>query len=594
LTALAGASCQSSHRFISPTVDQGPPPFIGPAQIGASSDKVPSEKVGDAPAKPKVEPPAFVKTQDSNEWVRRSFKVQTKYARVIAVSAGETAPTKISVRAIDLNAPFEKKYPEEQLTVDASVKTLEEASAMAKGGDLIAVMPGRYQGFTLGDKTDAGDDKYIHFKAVGPPGAVVIDRPASGDANWMIILKAAHHVIIEGFNVAGTSEPGKRAEGPNAGIFIDGDFLNSSKLAHHIAVVGNFSHNHKKWGIHSVDSHTVLLEDNVFALSAVEHSAYISDGSDDYVIRRNVFHGSNASGLQCNVDPLASLEKLKEHPALADHPPYKKTRTWALAMLALATERFGANNFPDGRGFNYIIEDNVMTDNGRGGGAAINLAGVRESLIQNNLIYNNHASGIVEWDNQNPFDSAQVDPGPQSAIEVTGPDVLPVFGCFSNVVRNNTVLMSARGRPALLVGNGSWGTRARNNILVNDQFPSVELYSTSIWRFDAARNVLNAVKYEGAAASLRSLAISLPEANGAVLGVTQSNLSPQFVRAGSEPWIVMDGDWWKPNPRRPDFRPRAGSSLLAGRGDATELPGHDLAGVLRKTADIGAFASAER
>jgi hypothetical protein len=34
----------------------------------------------------------------------------------------------------------------------------------------------------------------------------------------------------------------------------------------------------------------------------MEHSAYVSDGSDNYVIRRNVFFGSNVSGLQCNLD----------------------------------------------------------------------------------------------------------------------------------------------------------------------------------------------------------------------------------------------------------------------------------------------------
>ncbi len=333
-------------------------------------------------------------------------------------------------------------------------------------------MPGRYRGFKLGDKADAGDGRYIRFVAVGAPGEVIIDAPSSADPNWMILLETAHHVIVQGFNLAGTNTPGsKDLHGPNAGILINGDFVQSSKLCHHIAVVGNYSHEHKAWGIHSVDSHTVLIEDNLFASSGREHSAYFSDGSDDYVIRRNVFFGSNASGLQVNVDPLASLEKLARHPAL-DYPPMAPTREWALGLLKLATDRFGANAFPDGRGFNYIIEANVINGNGRGGGAAINLAGVRESLIQNNLVYGNYSSGIAEWDNGNPFDAASVKPGPQSVAEVTGADVLPIFGCFNNLVRNNTVLMSVRSRPALLVGNGSWGTRAFNNVLVNDELPS--------------------------------------------------------------------------------------------------------------------------
>ena len=32
--------------------------------------------------------------------------------------------------------------------------------------------------------------------------------------------------------------------------------------------------------------------------------------------------------------------------------------------MKLATDKFGENNFPDGRGVNFIIEDNVMNQRG--------------------------------------------------------------------------------------------------------------------------------------------------------------------------------------------------------------------------------------
>jgi hypothetical protein len=509
----------------------------------------------------------------------------------IAVYAGDKPPAKVTVRKLDFEA-FASKGATDELAVTLAVKTLDEAANQARGGDLVAVLPGRYKGFKLGDKADAGDGRYVHFQALGAPGEVIIDTGSSADPNWMILLEGAHHVIVQGFNLAGTNTPGsKDLHGPNAGILISGDFVHTSKLAHHIAIVGNYSHEQRNWGIHSVDSHTVLVQDNLFANSGKEHSAYFSDGSDDYVIRRNVFFGSNASGLQVNVDPLASLEKLAKHPAL-DYLPMQPTREWALGLLKRATDRFGANAFPDGRGFNYIIEDNVINGNGRAGGAAINLAGVRESLIQNNLIYGNYASGIAEWDNANPFDAASVKPGPQSVAQVTGADVLPIFGCFNNTVRNNTVLMAVRGRPALLVGNGSWGTRAYNNVLVNDELPSIELNNTSIWRFDGAYNVLDQVSYEGPAAGLKSLAISLPDGPRSMIGVTRQALSTNFVRPGEEPWVILEGTWWRLNPRRPDFHPRAGAGLLAGRGDARSMPRADLDGKPRSKADIGAYAAA--
>jgi hypothetical protein len=335
----------------------------------------------------------------------------------------------------------------------------------------------------------------------------------------------------------------------------------------------------------------VLVQDNLFAGSGKEHAAYFSDGSDDYVIRRNMFFRSNASGLQVNVDPQASLEKVAQHPLIA-YPPLQPSREWALGLLAVATARFGVNAFPDGRGFNYIIEDNVINGNGRIGGAGINLAGVRESLIQNNLVYGNDSAGIAEWDNANIFDAAAVRPGPQTAAEVTGADVLPIFGCSDNIVRSNTVLSAVKGRAALLVGNGSWGTRAYNNVLVNDELPSVELGNTSIWRFAASHNVLDRVSYEGPAAAMKGLATSLPDGAGSVTGVTRRSLASSFVRAGEEPWVVLEGNWWRLNPGRPDFHPRAGAALLAGGGDARYLPPADLEGRSRSSPDIGAYAAA--
>jgi hypothetical protein len=537
-------------------------------------------------------PLMFYKTQDSRDWIAHNFQVQTKYARVIAVYSGDKPPSTVTVGKLDLDAASGRGRAEE-LPVTVAVKTLTEAAELSQGGDLVAVLPGRYGGFRLGDKADAGDGRYIHFRALGSPGDVIIDGPSPTDPNWMILLQGAHHVIVQGFDVAGaaTNTPGgANLVGPSAGILIDGDFVHTSKLAHHVAIVGNYSHHHRAWGIHSVDSHTVLVQDNLFAVSGREHAAYFSDGSDDYVIRRNVFFGSNACGLQVNLDPQASLEKVSQRLGTA-YPALQPSRKWALGLLELATARFGANAFPDGRGFNFVIEDNVINGNGRIGGAGINLAGVRESLIQNNLIYGNASAGIAEWDNGNVFDAAAVTPGPQTAAEVTGADVLPLFGCSDNVVRNNTVLSSVKGRAALLVGNGSWGTRAYDNVLVNDELPSIELLNTSIWRFEASHNVLGRVSYEGSAAAMKSLATSLPDGADSVTGVTRKSLASSFIKAGDEPWVVLEGNWWRLNPTRPDFHPRAGAPLLAGRGDARYEPPMDLDGRTRSKVDIGAFAA---
>ncbi len=539
---------------------------------------------------PPLVPLGFVVARDSDAWVEASFHVQRTYAHVLAVTAGDP-PRRVHVRRLDLNArrPVDDA---EDLAVDRTFPTLQEAADAADGGDLVAVLPGRYAGFWVGDKPGAGDGRYVHFKAMGEPGAVTIDRPTPRDgARWMVLLQAAHHVIVEGFDIAGQGQPGEDAAGPWAGIMLDGDFGRSSKLTHHVAVVGNFSHNHAAWGLHSTDTHTVLLQDNLFALSAREHSAYVSDGSDDYVIRRNVFFGSYASGLQVNLDPEASLEEVMKHPALRGYPPSDGTLPWAVGLVRRATSLFGEHGFPDGKGVNFIIEENVINGNGRRGGGALNLAGLQDSRIQNNLLYGNFAHGIAQWDNDNPFDRAAVTPGPSRVEQVDGPGALPLWGCHGNVIRNNTVVMANFGRAAFQAIHGSWGSVVYNNVLINDDPWSFEVSNTGIYLLDAGANVMNTVTYTRGARALASLAVALPDDGRSVEGVTRERFAAEVRRYGEAPWVLIDGSRWRLNPERPDFHPLPGSAMLAGRGDARQLPAVDLEGTPRRGADIGAFVA---
>jgi predicted glycoside hydrolase/deacetylase ChbG (UPF0249 family) len=537
---------------------------------------------------PPAPPPAFYRTHDSDAWVRASFVVQDAYTRVLAVDASGHAPGTLEVPALDLNARAPLTATR-ALRVDQAFTTLQAAVDAAHGGDLIAVLPGRYAGFVMGPKDDAADGRYIHVKALGRPGDVTIDRPGP-DPDWMVLFKAAHHAILEGFNIAGHTGPELPPIGPRAGIMLDGDFGRSGLQAHHIALVSNFSHNHRKWGFHSTDTHTVLIQDNLFAFSAEEHSGYASDGSDNYVIRRNVFFGSRASGLQCNIDSVSSLHEVLKHAALRGYPPERPSRSWALGLVRRASALFGVDNFPDGRGTGFIIEDNVINQNGQAGGGSLNLAGLQDSLIQNNLIYGNLNHGIALWDDANPYDAALVDPGPQTASEVEGPDDLPLWGCHTNRIRNNTVLLANPQRAALQFRNGSWGGRARNNILINDGGAALQIFNTSIYRLDSDANVLGRVDDTGMAADLRGLATHQDAAPRSLFDESRASLRGEFVRDGDAPWVVIEGNWWRLNPQRPDFRPRPGSRL-SGRGDVPDLPARDLLGRPRSVADIGAFAA---
>jgi len=494
-------------------------------------------------------------------------------------------PRTIRVAALDLNAAnANDRMPAHKYSVAAVFQTLQEAADASRGGDLIAVMPGTYAGFVLQDKPSAADFHYIHFKAMGNPGDVVIDR-ASPNPDWMILLRATHHVIIQGFNLAGHNTPAIDPASPRAGIMLDGDFGSTGKQTHHIVLVGNFSHNHRKWGFHSRDTHTVLMEDNVFALSAMEHSAYVSDGSDNYVIRRNIFFGSHAGGLQCNLDTVSSFHDLIRNPELREYPKEQPTREWAVGLVALAAQKFGENNFPDGKGINFIIEDNVINENGKAGGGSLNLAGLQDSLIQNNLIYGNYNHGIAQWGDANPYDHASIDVLNSSTTPPKDDHDLPLWGCRRNLIRNNTVLMNNRNRAAMQCVDGSWGTRLYNNIFINDASFSIELDKSSAYRHQESHNVANTVSLP----KFEDVAI---DDSTATLNVTQAKAAAGFVHASDEPWIIIEGKWWRLNPNRPDFRPVADSPMFCGHSYGEQMPKEDLSGTKRTTSSVGALAPA--
>ena len=533
--------------------------------------------------------PEYVKTTDSDVWVEKSFILQEEYSRVLVVTDSETPPERIIAAVPCLNGGGTTPREYEVSTVFA---TLQEAADATQGGDLVAVMPGVYAGFHIGARPGAGDGRYIHFKAMGDPGEVTINSVAPGkDPNWMVLLQPAHHVIVEGFHIAGATGPGLEPIGPRAGIFLDGDFANSSKMAHHIAIIGNFSHSHRTWGLHSTDTHTVLMQDNLFALSCMEHSAYVSDGSDNYVIRRNIFHASRSSGLQINLDPLASLQELLRHPELAGHGPDDGTWSWARGLLDLATEKFGERNFPDGRGVNFIVENNVIWGNGQGGGGSLNLAGLQDSLIQNNLIYGNYTTGIAMWDNANPYDAPLVTPGPLSPEEIIGPESFSFWGCQRNIVRNNTIIMDVGSRPAMLIWHGSWGNVLRNNIFVNASGLSLDVCNSSIYRTDSGHNVLGRTYYRDISDDLKSVATALDEFNESAVDTDFESVLAQLVDARMEPWVIIEGNWWRLNPDRGNFHPRDNAPLLTGKGDIHQLPSTDFTGAPRERADIGAFTA---
>ena len=252
--ATAGAACRGeTPAAVAPDAERPnstefwrPAPTPPPAAPGAAGDGAPRTAREMVAALP-----PFVRTDDSDVWVARSFVLQPAYTRALLVGAGP-ALAEVEVPPPSL-AP--SPGPPVKVKVAATFATIGEAIAEAKGGDLIAVRPGRYAGFVVAHDATMKDGAYVVVKALGQPGEVVVDRGAIADPDWMILVKAGHHLVIDGLALRGSVD----GKGPRAGIMLDGDFRHTTALTHHVAIRNVWSDGHREWGIHATDTRTVLV-----------------------------------------------------------------------------------------------------------------------------------------------------------------------------------------------------------------------------------------------------------------------------------------------------------------------------------------------
>ncbi|THB79191.1 MAG: hypothetical protein D3926_11270 [Desulfobacteraceae bacterium] len=303
--------------------------------------------------------------------------------------------------------------------------TLQHAADNVSAGDTVIVRGGTYVGF----KSRASGTQGAPITFVAYSGEqVVLNSPSPVDWHGSIVEVEGHDWwVVDGFEVTGSTV--------RAGIDV--------RVADHVTIKNCYAHHNYKWGIFTAFTDHLTLEKNVCTYSADEHGIYVSNSSDDCIIQYNTCHDNNASGIQINADPLAG---------------------------------------GDGISSNCVVSHNRIYNNGSAGGAAINLASVRNSLIANNLIYNNLATGIAGWDDGQ---------GTQ-------------WGTRDNRFYNNTVHQPPGGRWALGLKNGSTGNRVMNNILLHDNSGrgGLELDSSSLAGIDSNYNIMNRIDLDESGMSL--------------------------------------------------------------------------------------------
>lgn len=300
-------------------------------------------------------------------------------------------------------------------TQQAPWQTLQQAANEVVAGDTVEVEPGDYAGFVMGWNNPQNGTAAAPITWNAEPGVTITSR--NNETADGIDLEYCSYIVINGFAVTNTggtiTRAGIRAAGESEGDVIEHNNVDGCG----------------EWGIFTAFANSALILDNVASNSQTQHGIYVSNSSDNDVVEGNTVFGNYDCGIQFNGD---------------------------------------ISQGDDGIMSDELIEDNVIYDNGTGGGSAINCDGLQNSRIVNNLLYDNHASGISLF---------QIDGG--------GPSI-------DNVVVNNTIVNAADSRWALNIQNGSTGNTVYNNILydANPAHGSIDISSDSLPGFTSDYNIV--------------------------------------------------------------------------------------------------------
>jgi parallel beta-helix repeat protein len=271
------------------------------------------------------------------------------------------------------------------LSPAAAFLTIQKGADVAVAGDSVLVADGVYAGFDFRNKSGTESNPVV-FKATGANVLINQSGPIRNDG---VNIENADYVVVDGFTVNGMTGNG------NGIRVVTSDFC----------VVRNCScNNNAERGIFTGFTDDILIEKNVCTNSVNEHGIYVSNSSDRPVIRFNTCHGNNFTGIHINGDLSAGGDGI-----ISDAKVY----------------------------------GNILYENGQAAG--INMDGVENPLIFNNLIFNNHsAQGIALFQQD-------------GAIPSRGARIY-----------NNTIIVPSDGRWGVLVRDGSnLGTEIYNNIILN-------------------------------------------------------------------------------------------------------------------------------
>ncbi len=263
--------------------------------------------------------------------------------------------------------------------------TIQKGADVAVAGDTVLVANGTYAGFDFRDKNGTAANRVV-FQAMGASVLINQSGPIRNDG---INIENADYVTVDGFIVNGMPGNG------NGVRVVISDFC----VVKNCHCDGNAER-----GIFTGFTDDILIEHNVCTNSVDEHGIYVSNSSDRPIVRFNTCYGNNNIGIHFNGDIFSGGDGI-----ISDAQVY----------------------------------GNIIYDNGQAAG--INMDGVLNPVIFNNLIFNNHfGQGIALFQQD-------------GAISTQGAKIF-----------NNTIIVPSDGRWGILLrDDANQGTQIYNNIILN-------------------------------------------------------------------------------------------------------------------------------
>ena len=219
-------------------------------------------------------------------------------------------------------------------------KTIQFAADTAIAGDIIIVKDGTYQPFHMAKNGTALNK--ITIKSQNKLGAKINGNELF-NGRYAGIHITADYITVDGFDILSTGSPA--VSSGERGIRLSGD---PSTYRQGVTIRNNKVTGAGWVGITTSYADDVVIEFNDVSNTVNQHGIYVANSADRPVVRGNIIHSNNQAGLHMNGD--------------------------------------GASP-GDGTISNALVENNIIYSNSSGASSsAINMDGVNNSIIRNNLI----------------------------------------------------------------------------------------------------------------------------------------------------------------------------------------------------------------